>query len=66
MELEGAFGKGVLGRSVTNKDAAVPTLVELRKHSSWVWVWCERSQHHAPMAYMPLMIRWGANVSSDS
>ena len=43
----------------------VPTLGELRKSSSWVWVWCERCQHHAPMAYVPLMIRWGADVSSD-
>jgi hypothetical protein len=46
-------------------NSAGPTLAELRKHSSWVWVWCERCQHHAPIAYVPLMIRWGADVSSD-
>ena len=32
----------------------IPTLAQLRKHSSWVWIWCERCQHHAPMAYVPL------------
>jgi hypothetical protein len=48
-----------------DKSSAVPTLAELRKHSSWVWIWCERCQHHAPMAYVPLMIRWGGDASSD-
>jgi hypothetical protein len=43
----------------------VPTLAELRKHSAWVWVYCERCQHHSPVAFVPLMIRWGANASSD-
>jgi hypothetical protein len=43
----------------------VPTLAELREHSAWTWVYCERCQHHAPVAFVPLMIRWGANVSSD-
>jgi hypothetical protein len=46
-------------------NSTVPTLAELRKHNSWVWAWCERCQHHAPMAFVPLMIRWGANASSD-
>jgi hypothetical protein len=44
---------------------AVPTLAELRKHSSWVWVYCERCLHHSPAAFVPLMIRWGADASSD-
>ena len=43
----------------------VPTLAELRKSSSWVWVYCEKCLHHTPVAFVPLMIRWGANASSD-
>ena len=43
----------------------VATLGQLHKHSSWTWVWCERCQHHAPMAFVPLMIRWGSDASSD-
>jgi hypothetical protein len=31
--------------------SAVPTLAELRKHSSWVWVYCERCLHHVPVAF---------------
>jgi hypothetical protein len=29
------------------------------------WVYCERCLHHAPVAFVPLMIRWGADASSD-
>jgi hypothetical protein len=28
-------------------------------------VYCEKCLHHAPMALVPLMIRWGADTSSD-
>jgi hypothetical protein len=31
----------------------------------WVWVWCEKCQHHAPLACAVAVIRWGANTSSD-
>src|SRR5438477_4165631 len=27
-----------------------PTLGELRRTTPWVWLWCERCQHHAPLA----------------
>ena len=43
----------------------VPTLAELREHSAWAWVYCERCQHHSPVAFVPLMIRCGADASSD-
>jgi hypothetical protein len=46
-------------------NSAVPTLGELRKSSSWVWVYCEKCLHHAPVAFVPLMIRWGGDASSD-
>jgi hypothetical protein len=42
----------------------VPTLAELRKTTSWVWVYCERCLHRAPVAFVPLMIRWGGDASS--
>jgi hypothetical protein len=45
--------------------SAAPTLAELRKSSSWVWVYCEKCLHRAPVAFVPLMIRWGADASSD-
>jgi hypothetical protein len=31
----------------------------------WTWVYCENCLHHAPMALVPLIIRWGADTSSD-
>jgi hypothetical protein len=45
--------------------SAVPTLAELREHGAWTWVYCDKCLHHAPVAFVPLMIRWGADVSSD-
>ena len=48
-----------------NVTAGVPTLAELREHSAWFWVYCEKCPHHAPVAFVPLMIRWGADASSD-
>jgi hypothetical protein len=48
-----------------NEAIDVPTLAELRRHSAWFWLYCERCLHHAPVAFVPLMIRWGADASSD-
>jgi hypothetical protein len=31
----------------------------------WVWVYCERCQHHAPLACAIAVIRWGSKMSSD-
>ena len=45
--------------------SVVPTLAELREHSAWVWVYCDKCLHHAPVAFVPLMIRWGSDASSD-
>jgi hypothetical protein len=28
-------------------------------------VYCERCLHHSPVAFVPLMIRWGTDASSD-
>jgi len=42
-----------------------PTLAELQRSHCWTWVYCEKCLHHAPMALVPLIIRWGADTSSD-
>jgi hypothetical protein len=41
------------------------TLGDLQRTTPWVWLWCERCQHHAPLACAVAVIRWGASVSSD-
>jgi hypothetical protein len=42
------------------------TLGQLQRGSSpWCWLWCEKCLHHAPIAFAPLVIRWGADASSD-
>ena len=38
---------------------------DARRLQPWVWVWCERCQHHAPLACAVAVIRWGPNTSSD-
>ena len=43
----------------------IPTLGELQRATPWVWLWCERCQHHAPLACAVAVIRWGADASSD-
>jgi hypothetical protein len=45
----------------------VPMLAELRSSSPWVWVYCRKTDctHRAPMAFVPLIIRWGPDTSSD-
>src|SRR6266705_1930994 len=43
-----------------------PTLGELQRTTPWVWLWCERCQHHAPLACAVAVILWGADASSDN
>jgi hypothetical protein len=42
-----------------------PTLGELQRSTPWIWLWCERCQHHAPLACPVVVIRWGPHASSD-
>jgi hypothetical protein len=42
-----------------------PTLEQLRRGSPWCWVVCEHCLHRTPMAFAPLIIRWGPGASSD-
>jgi hypothetical protein len=42
-----------------------PTLGELQRSSSWWWLYCERCQHYAPMAFAAPVILWGTDAPSD-
>jgi hypothetical protein len=42
-----------------------PTLEELRRGSPWFWLVCQRCLHRRPVAFAPLIIRWGPDASSD-
>jgi hypothetical protein len=42
-----------------------PTLGELQRATPWVWLWCERCQHHGPLACAVAVILWGPDASSD-
>jgi hypothetical protein len=42
-----------------------PTLGELQRTTPWIWLWCERCQHHAPLACAVAVILWGPDASSD-
>jgi hypothetical protein len=42
-----------------------PTLEQLRRGTPWCWVVCERCLHRTPVAFVPFIIRWGPDASSD-
>jgi hypothetical protein len=42
-----------------------PTLGQLRHATAWLWVGCKKCQYEQPTALVPLVIRFGKNVSSD-
>ena len=46
-------------------DTPVPTLEQLRRGHPWCWVVCEHCSHRTPVAFVPLIIRWGPDASSD-
>lgn len=45
----------------------VPTIGELRRECTWIWINCHgrNCSHSRPMALAPLIIRWGPDASSD-
>jgi hypothetical protein len=49
----------------TMQPGPIPTLGDLQRATPWVWLWCERCQHHTPLACAVAVIRWGAGTSSD-
>jgi hypothetical protein len=42
-----------------------PTLEQLRRGTPWCWVVCERCLHRRAIAFVPFIIRWGPEASSD-
>jgi hypothetical protein len=42
-----------------------PILEQLRRATPWCWVVCEHSMHRRPLAFLPFIIRWGPDASSD-
>jgi hypothetical protein len=40
-----------------------PTVGELQRTTPWAWLWCERCQHHAPLACAVAVILWGPDAS---
>ena len=51
--------------SEMRESGPLPTLGELQRTTPWIWLWCERCQHHAPLACAVAVILWGPDVSSD-
>jgi hypothetical protein len=51
--------------SEMRESGLLPTLGELQRTTPWIWLWCERCQHHAPLACAVAVILWGPDVSSD-
>jgi len=43
----------------------VPTMGQLRRSTPWLWLNCPACKHYRSIALAPLIIRWGADVSSD-
>jgi hypothetical protein len=54
------------GRMAPSSRACEPTrpLEQLRRGTPWCWVVCEACLHRRPMAFVPLIIRWGPDASS--
>ena len=46
-------------------NAARTTLGDLQRATPWVWLYCQRCSHYAPIACAVPVIRWGADLSSD-
>jgi hypothetical protein len=41
------------------------TLGDLHRATPWVWVYCKKGPHHAPLACAVPVILWGVAESSD-
>jgi hypothetical protein len=47
------------------KTSPATTTLGLHRATPWLWLNCERRQHHAPLACAVAVIRWGRDASSD-
>ena len=52
-------------RPMNRKPGRRPSLGDLHRATPWLWVYCEKCSHKAPLACAVAVIRWGPNVSSD-
>ena len=41
------------------------TLGDLHRATPWLWLYCEKCRHPAPIACAVPVIRWGPNTSTD-
>jgi hypothetical protein len=62
---------GRVGRHVADADQRAriadkerPTLEKLRGDCPWCWVVCASAAYRKPVAFAPLIIRWGQNAST--
>ena len=54
-------------RTPRDEPGPVPTLADLRQTHCWWWLYCAKidCSHSAPMALVPLIIRWGGETTSE-
>ena len=57
-------GEGVQCRSMKYR-AARTMLGDLHRATPWLWLYCEKCSHLSPLACAVVVIRWGADPSSD-
>jgi hypothetical protein len=65
---KGRAGLGVIGGSpigAMKTPRATTALGDLHRATPWLWLNCERCQHHAPLACAVVVIRWRRDASSD-
>jgi hypothetical protein len=51
--------------SIKRPSGATTTLADLQRATAWLWLYCEKCPHHAPLACAIPVIRWGPGASSD-
>jgi len=51
-------GESGYDRPIQRPKAARTTLGDLQRATPWLWLNCERRQHHAPLACAVAVIRW--------
>jgi hypothetical protein len=64
----GEAGLGVVDRhpiGAMRIPRANTTLGDLHRATPWLWLYCEKCQHYAPLACAVPVIRWAAQTSSD-
>jgi hypothetical protein len=62
-------GSAPRGRESPVEEGSTRIIVDrsgsLRRGTPWCWVACEHCMHRKPVAFVPFIIRWGPDASSD-